>query len=72
MKARHLVLIIISVWACKSLKKSPPSLVAIPADTIAKNIAIDTIYLITQKGDTLKNLEEEINVIILLKLIQLL
>lgn len=62
MKARHLVLIIISVWACKSLKKSPPSLVAIPADTIAKNIAIDTIYLITQKGDTLKNLEEEISI----------
>ncbi|MEQ8629388.1 CapA family protein [Ekhidna sp.] len=60
MKARHLVLIFISVWACKSIKKAPSSPVAIPVDTIAKDVEIDTVYLITQKGDTLSDLEEEI------------
>lgn len=60
MKARHLVLIFISVWACKSIKKAPSSPVAIPVDTIAKDVEVDTVYLITQKGDTLSDLEEEI------------
>lgn len=33
---------------------------AIPVDTIAKDVEVDTVYLITQKGDTLSDLEEEI------------
>ncbi|WP_424961787.1 CapA family protein [Ekhidna sp.] len=60
MKAQHLVLICISVWACKSIKTTPSSTISIPIDTIAKDVEIDTIYLITQKGDTLSGLEEEI------------
>ena len=62
MKARYLILIFISVWACKSIKKTPSPTVSIPIDSIAKDVEIDTIYLITQKGDTLKSLNEEINI----------
>lgn len=62
MKARYFVLIFISVWACKSIKNTPSAPVLIPVDTIVKNVEIDTIYLITQKGDTLPSLEEEISI----------
>ncbi|WP_425392415.1 CapA family protein [Ekhidna sp.] len=62
MKAHHLIIIILSAWACKSMKKTTSSPVVIPIETIAKDVEIDTIYLITQKGDTLKSLDEEITI----------
>ncbi len=44
------------------MKKTTSSPVVIPIETIAKDVEIDTIYLITQKGDTLKSLDEEITI----------
>ncbi|WP_420318197.1 CapA family protein [Ekhidna sp.] len=64
MKTRYFILLIIGTWACKSVKTTTSTPVLIPVETVAKDVAIDTIYLITQKGDTLLSLDEEVSITI--------
>ncbi|SNT38988.1 capsule synthesis protein PGA_cap [Ekhidna lutea] len=62
MKTHHFLLILISAWACKSVKTTQGSIDVIPVDTVAKDVTVDTIFLVTQKGDTLSGLDEEIEI----------
>ena len=63
MNIKYLILILIIAWSCKSAKNvTQPPYEIIPVDTVAKTVSIDSIYLITQQGDTLSHLEEEISI----------
>lgn len=62
MKFHHLLLLLIAAWACKTTRPLPSNPVTIPVDTIAMEVEPDSIYLITQQGDTLVSLDQEIEI----------
>lgn len=63
MKTRYLILFFGVAMACKTVKPTmDQSDLPIAQDTIPKSVEPDTIYLITQKGDTLASLDEEVAV----------
>lgn len=62
MKFSHkLLLALLFISACKASKAptSSPPVVVLPADTLAIGEKLDSVYLITQAGDTLPDLQQE-------------
>lgn len=62
MKPHRLLLLLFVAWSCKTTKTTPGTTVTVPVDTIAKVVEPDSIYLVTQKGDTLVSLNEEVDI----------
>ena len=62
MRVNTLYILLLFIWACKPLPKKSQNIVVIPRETIEEDVKIDSIYLITQIGDTLSQLDEEVDI----------
>ncbi len=61
MKFRYLLFSFIAFYSCKTVKNVPSDASRLQ-ETEPENVVPDTVYLITQKGDTLSRLNEEVSI----------
>lgn len=63
MKKQAILLLMVVAVACKPTRQTPSASVAAveaPSDSVVALLEPDSVYLITQKGDTLSSLDEEV------------